>query len=84
MSWWDSVSGVRFAREEKLRSELLQLGQELDLAQARHHELRRLFIRWGIASDGTVTLSEAELLHTEARRRFGRTLKCFSDLVFDR
>lgn len=79
MNWFEQSNGQRSDREEDLRSELNDLRLKLDLEQARHHELKSS--RRGIASDGTVTVRESQLLHEEARVRYVRTLKLFADLV---
>lgn len=65
--------------EEQLRAALGSARSDLDTALARRRELSRLTAEYGLLSDGTITMAEADLLYTDARSRYARALARFAD-----
>jgi len=64
--------------EEELRAELDRAQAILDTAKATHKELDLLFLNDGQSHNGTITRSEAKLLHHDARKLYRSALARFS------
>jgi hypothetical protein len=68
--------------EERLRADVERAEAELDQSREKYVEMMRLGRGQPTLSDGTITLSEARLLHADARRRLERALARFCSFVF--
>jgi len=64
--------------EEDLRAALDHAQALLEAAKATRAELDLLFLECGLSHNGTITLSEARLLHADARNQYRRALARFS------
>jgi hypothetical protein len=78
------MTGNRNEMEKLLLAELREAAGRLGATQAMQKRIGRLLLHRGKASDGTLTLNEANLLYAEARKQYSRAFGRFSNFVVGR